>query len=255
MKLVIDEKLKHRITGIAVIISLGAIFAPVMMKKANQNVESRYVVQVKIPPKPESAQVAMSDEKELFKTIKVARVAIPKVTNENQLPDLAKAARISSDVVAVQAALAKNKASAGVPVESTQIAVNQSAQSKAKQMVQMANQAKKAAPIVALKKSAAPPKASIAKTVVKQPVRPSIKSDVYALQLASFSQLNNAKALVNRLQHKGYKANFIKAQTGQQVIYKVLAGHSTHKEDVLKLKTQLAQAMQINGFVVNTGVS
>lgn len=32
MKLVIDEKLKHHLVGVAVVLSLGAIFLPAMMK-------------------------------------------------------------------------------------------------------------------------------------------------------------------------------------------------------------------------------
>lgn len=32
MKLIMDEKVKHRLIGLAVIISLGAIFAPALIK-------------------------------------------------------------------------------------------------------------------------------------------------------------------------------------------------------------------------------
>ena len=70
MKLVMDEKLKHRLIGLAVIISLGAIFAPAMMKKSSQRLESNFSVNVKLPPKPLAPDVVMTDEKEMFKTIK-----------------------------------------------------------------------------------------------------------------------------------------------------------------------------------------
>lgn len=78
---------------------------------------------------------------------------------------------------------------------------------------------------------------------------------MYAVQLASFSQLSNAQALVGKLNSKGYKAKFIRTSGKQGPVYKVYAGHSPRKVDALKLKSQLASAMQLNGFVVNTGVS
>jgi DedD protein len=81
------------------------------------------------------------------------------------------------------------------------------------------------------------------------------KKGLYAVQLASFSKLANAQALVTKLQRKGYKANYVKTVARNGTIYKVYAGHSPVKSDVVKLKTQLASAMQMNGFVVNTGVS
>ena len=81
MKLVMDEKLKHRLIGLAVIISLGAIFAPAIMKKSSQNLESNYSVNIKLPPKPLVPDVVSSNEKEVFQTIKVAKVKIPSVEN------------------------------------------------------------------------------------------------------------------------------------------------------------------------------
>jgi DedD protein len=91
--------------------------------------------------------------------------------------------------------------------------------------------------------------------IVKNNSKAVTRKEVYAVQLASFSHLNNAQSLVNRLRAKGYKANYTKTANNRGAVYKVFAGNSPRKLDVLKLKTQLATAMQINGFVVNTGVS
>lgn len=86
MKLIMDEKVKHRLIGLAVIISLGAIFAPALIKKSSQSPESNFSVNVKLPPKPLPPDVVITDEKEVFKTIKVAKTEIPPIPVEkNQL--------------------------------------------------------------------------------------------------------------------------------------------------------------------------
>lgn len=257
MKLVLDEKLKHRITGIAVIISLGAIFAPALIKKSSQNLENTYSVRVKLPPKPIAANVAVSDEKDLFKTIKIAKVDIPAVSETNQLPRLAKAEILRSGDTAHRDAPVIARTETAPGLTAVNLAVNQGATDHAKKVVRVAlasSQPVKAAPVVAAiqKPTALPKQVAAVKTAAVNAVA---KADVYAVQLASFSQLANAQALVTKLHSKGYKATFTKVQGKNGSMYKVFAGHSTRKVEVLKLKTQLASAMRLDGFVVNTGVS
>jgi DedD protein len=254
MKLVIDEKLKHRLIGLAVIISLAAIFAPAIMKKSSQNMENNYSVSVKLPTKPIEPNVAISDEKEVFKTIKIAKVSIPDVSSESQLPKLAKAEILHSDAIAE-----KDISTIGASsLESVQLAVNQAS----KNTVQHAS----ASSVIHNRPVISRPLA-VAKVTLKRQVnpvkiaarpstrKPAIRAEVYAVQLASFARLANAQALVNKLQSKGYKASYAKIANRQGVVYKVYAGHSARKTEVIKLKTQLASAMQLNGFIVNTGVS
>ena len=268
MKLVIDEKLKHRLIGLAVIISLGAIFAPAIMKKSSQNFESNYSVHVKLPSKPIAPDVALSDEKELFKTIKIAKVELPKVSAESQVSELARAQVISSDTIAVHEAPSLDKKESVLNPEPIKLAVNQAAKNTAKQIVQVASNkstkpivkpvpATKSPAVVAVHKKPVVKAVKLAANTARKPqAKPNqVKSEVYAVQLASFAQLSNAQALVNKLHQKGYKATFAKVSTRQGAIYKVYAGHSTNKVQVLRMKTQLSSAMQLNGFIVNTGVS
>jgi DedD protein len=255
MKLVMDEKLKHRLIGLAVIISLGAIFAPAAMKKSSQHLENNFSVNVKLPPKPIAPDVVMTDEKELFKTIKVAKVTIPQVSGDRQLTELVKAEPVKSDSINTNRTQETAKVEQDVKSKATQVTLNKAASITAKKTMKVAAvQTMKRPTTIALKQK-----------VVKKPVKvrvaakaqstPIISKNVYAVQVASFSQLTNAQVLVNRLHSKGYKANFIKVPSRQGSVYKVYAGHSPRKLDVMKLKSQLASAMQINGFVVNTGVS
>ncbi|MCW8410377.1 SPOR domain-containing protein [Legionella sp. PATHC035] len=263
MKLVIDEKLKHRLVGVAVVLSLGAIFLPAMMKKSSQRLENNFSVNVQLPPKPTTPNVVMTNEKEMFKTIKVAKIETPDLGQKGS--DLGKEDFIQSiqvaDNAAVQAAVPVAKAASLPKVASTpkvdaiakpiELALNNAANNVVKKQV-------KAMPTK--------PVRPVARVEVKRNNKPNVakantkttrlnKKDIYAVQLASFSQLNNAQALVNKLRSKGYKANYIKSNGRQGAIYKVYAGHSPVKSDVMKLKNQLASAMQLNGFVVNTGVS
>jgi DedD protein len=247
MKLVMDEKLKHRLIGLAVIISLGAIFAPAIMKKSSQSLENNYSVNIKLPPKPLVPDVVSSNEQDVFKTIKVAKVKIPSVSEDHQLPELVRAETIKSDSINTNKATAVARTESEVKSEPIQLALNEAAQSTVKKAINVA----------AVKpKKALPAKANVRTVqVAKAKTTPVSKRDVYAVQLASFAQLSNAQSLVSRLHTKGYKANYIKASGKNGPIYKVYVGHSPSKLDVLKVKTQLASAMQLNGFIVNTGVS
>lgn len=272
MKLVIDEKLKHRLIGVAVILSLGAIFAPAMMKKSNQNTDNNYNVQVKLPVKPKAPDIALADEKEVFKTIKIAKVHLPEVDTESKLPELAKAERIQRNDLDQ-----RDIAAAGRQHEHMNLAehaaLNNAVQNTVKHAVQVAT----AKPLIHAKPTAVANKvkhstvqqASVAlkhHAKVNGPLKqvnnnvakvhkPAFKSELYAVQLASFSHLSNAQSLVNKLRSKGYKANFTKISGRHGAVYKVYAGHSPKKMEVVKVKTQLAHVMQLNGFIVTTGVS
>lgn len=242
MKLVIDEKLKHRVVGVAVIISLGAIFLPAIMKKSSQRLENNFSVQVKLPPKPVSPNVVMTDEKEMFKTIKVASIKASSIAvekaNASVKNERLQEAHQSDPRMKVAAVVRKPEIKAvAKPIE---LALNNAAENKVKK------QTKVVAHVPAVKKVV---------TVAQANQAPVTKKEIYAVQVASFSQRNNAELLVNKLHQKGYKANYVRTATRKGAIYKVYAGHSPVKNEVVKVKTQLASAMRLHGFVVNTGVS
>lgn len=265
MKLVLDEKLKHRLIGLAVIISLGAIFAPALMKKSGQRLDNNLSVNVKLPPKPIAPNVVLTDEKDLFKTIKIAKVRIPAVSEESQLTELVKAEPINSNIVAANQKQLATKADIDDKSSPIQLALNEAASTAAaKKLGKMGtNTVINHQKTIALKqkpvsKTSNPIKIATngtSSTIAKNNSKAVIRKEVYAVQLASFSRLNNAQSLVNRLRAKGYKANYTKTASNRGAIYKVYAGNSPRKLEVVKLKAQLATAMQINGFVVNTGVS
>lgn len=255
MKLVIDEKLKHRLVGVAVVLSLGAIFLPAMMKKSSQRLENHFSVKVQLPPKPTTPNVAITNEKEMFETIKVAKVEIPSAPGQKKY-SLAKEDFIQSidatNDAAVTVAKKESAPKHDPAIKSVELALNNAAQNVVKKQIKVAA-VKSIKPIVS--ESTRTIKQSTIAQVNKKTNNTYSKKSIYAVQVASFSKLANAEALVNKLHSKGYKASFIKTSGRQGSIYKVYAGHSPVKSDVMKLKVQLASSMQLNGFVVNTGVS
>lgn len=249
MKLVMDEKLKHRLIGLAVIISLGAIFAPAMMKKSSQKLDGNFTVNIKLPPKPLAPNVVSTDEKELFQTIKVSKVKMPEVPENTQSTNLAKAQPLKSSTLANQL----ESYSKTMPL---QVAARDAANNSVKRSITVATApAAKKSSDLSLKDKKPTVKVAPSAVQTKVAAKAQNKKTLYAVQLASFSQQANAQALVNKLRAKGYKANFTKIAGVRGAFYKVFAGYSPHKPDVLKLKTELASAMQLHGFIVNTEVS
>ncbi|WP_058534892.1 SPOR domain-containing protein [Legionella saoudiensis] len=278
MKLVMDEKLKHRLVGISVVLSLGAIFLPAMMKKSSQRLENSLSVNVQLPPKPIAPNVAVTDEEQMFKTIKIAKVNIKSAVSQKTVKEdfIASAPVHEKPSIPV----AKIEPAPAVIEKPIELALNNAAQASVHKEIKVVQAkiekntvrsiepvAKPAAPIAKPVQVAAQqvikPKPEVVKPkiqtkpVVAQAVvrKPTVKRDIYALQLASFSKLGNAEALVRKLQGKGYKASYTRVAGRNGTIYKVYVGHSPIRDNVVKLKTQLASAMQLNGFVVNTGVS
>jgi DedD protein len=256
MKLVIDEKLKHRLIGLCVILSLGAIFFPALMKKSSQRLEDHFSVNVQLPPKPTAPNVAVTDEKEMFKTIKVAQIKTPAL-KEQQSSDLGKEDFIPSiqsadhaPATAQSVAKIEPLVDASVVAKPIELALSNAANNVVKKQIPVAE--RKPAQRTTEMKVNAKKQEAVAKKINTAPIN---KKNVYAVQLASFAKLANAQALVKKLQSQGYTARYAKVAVKKTFIYKVYTGHSSVKGDVVKLRSQLASAMQLNGFVVNTGVS
>jgi DedD protein len=226
MKFVMNERIKHRLTGLVVIISIAVIFLPAMMKKSNQRFEENMHVSLKLPAKPVPPKVAIPNQQTMFKSVKVAHVDVPKVTKEAHPSQIAKAeplsikatratelAKISQETKPVEVVKPVSIAKSAEPVKPTSAHVN-------------------AASKVAFKNNRAG------------------KKETYAIQLASFSQQSNAESLVSRLRSKGYVASYNKSSGKQGEFYKVLVRQLNQREAALSLQKKLAENMQLNGFII-----
>lgn len=264
MKLVIDERAKHRIVGIAVLLSIVVVFAPAILKKSQQRFEESVSISVKLPPKPKLPDVAVREPKALFQAVKVARVDIPK---DRQIPQpqtiIAKAqplsalpATIASDISTKKAEVLSLNTEPSELVQAINSNLTTHITAAVKPNVVVAQQAASKPKVVspsAVKSS--PGVVHVpAKIVSQQQPIAHPNNQAYRIQLGSFAQKNNAIALVNKLKAKGYSANYYPVTVKGLVYYKVIAGNAVARDKAQQLQRQLAQAVQLNGFIVPRGV-
>ena len=171
MRWLTDDKIKHRIIGLAVLLSIALVFVPAMVKKSNQRLDEKMNLSVRMPKKPTPTEVTAEKPKELFKALTVAHVVLPQVVENKSAVKVARAESLSGQTMATRTVLQK------APV----VANN------AKQM-------SKPAPSFASAKIAAQIK--------------SVKKDMFSVQLASFSRQDNALSLIQQLHKKGFNASF-----------------------------------------------
>ncbi|MDP1601704.1 MAG: SPOR domain-containing protein [Legionella sp.] len=249
MKFVMDERFKHRLVGIAVILSIAAIFVPAIMKKSNQRFE-KTIVSIKLPTKPALPVVAMPEKQTMFRSVKVAHVNIPSVKDElKPISTIAKAEPLSqmNELRTAPAVALKQSATLKELTPATEGAVSKdvTAQSPdrkatAKTLSLKAREIKKTPAVKALAKSRLVP----------------VSTSRYSVQLGTFSQQTNAVSLVNKLKTKGYKAFFSKTNTKNGTVYKVMVGPRDKKQEAEVLQQQLAEMTKLKGIVVaSTGIS
>ncbi|MBA3536134.1 MAG: SPOR domain-containing protein [Tatlockia sp.] len=271
MKLVMDERVKHRLIGLAVILSIGAIFAPAIMKKSSQRIDGNVNVSVKLPAKPAQPHLDMAEKKAMFETVKVAHVDLPNVNSKQlPLPSLAKAEQLSksmerNELAGETLALADEELipkTSALATEAQSSKENTPAFNNSHVAVvhKVAKGLKFSSPAAKVKtkdiakniKATKPLAKTINKPLAKNTLGTSFKK-AYAIQLATFSQQHNADILITRLKAKGYPATFTKVKTNDGFVFKVMVGQVNKNEQAQVLQAKLANAVQIKGFIVTTG--
>ncbi|MCH9756042.1 MAG: SPOR domain-containing protein [Gammaproteobacteria bacterium] len=226
MNFAIDERTKHRLTGLVVILAVAIIFVPAMLKKSNQRLEENIHVSVQLPPKPSIPKVAMTEEKAVFETVKVAKVTLPKAIDA--VP-ASKIARIEN--------LTAKPTTAPLVEMISKPAAKPSAKSIDKQTSPVFIKAQKDTPFnpkpVLLKSSA---------------------TETYTVQLAAFTVQENAEKLVEKLRTEGYKAGYYTVTSEEGPSYKVTVGQLDDRADARLLKNKLIESTNIEGFIVKRDV-
>jgi len=213
MKFMMDERVKHRLTGVVVILSIAVVFLPAMMKKSNLHFEENIGISMKLPSKPMPPNVSIPKQNVMLKTLKVAHVDIQNVPEGPYKSVIAKAEPLSTPPAPV---LVK----AVLPVKPV-----------------------KPAPTLA------------ANIVSKTNKSLNNLKEGYGVQLASFGQQRNADYLVARLRKQGFDASYNKINGKKGMFYQVVVGLVNQKNDAVDLQKKIANNMQINGFIIKTGVS
>jgi DedD protein len=240
MKLMMDERLKHRLVGFAVILSIGVIFIPDMIKKSSHRLERKTRVAIKLPAKPILPIVSMPEKAEMFRRVDVAHVDIPSI-NSHLKPSslLAKAVPLSKKNEA-RTVSKLTEASVLNALESTRT-YRPTPESKLVAIRQI-NQWHKPTITKAT---------SLAKSTITTQNNAKVAS--YSVQVATFVLQKNAKALVASLKHKGFNAYYNKSTSKNGVAFKVLVGRANQKQQAQALQQQLAVKMRLKGMVVATG--
>jgi DedD protein len=234
MKLVIDERIKHRLTGMVVIVSLAVIFLPVLMKSSNHRLDENIRVSLKLPHKPALPDVVIPKQEVMFGELNVAHVDLPSLPATKSVDRVAKAKSLIEAPPKVQ--LAQNVQVA--------IAPSKIAPSKIDAPTN----------IVPVKKVVAVKAPVITTPVAVKTTTVAVKKSAYAVQLAAFSQQNNANALVASLRKQGFEASAQKVNGRRGVYYQVLVGKLDQKNAAMNLQKQLVHNTRLNGFVVQTAV-
>ena len=258
MKLAMEEQTKYRLTGVVVILSFMAIFLPAMMKKSNHRFEESLSLTMRLPDKPAMPHVNMPAAQAMLNTVKVAHVDIDTAVQGKTTDMLVKAEPLREQEILDKNATMEQH-------EPQQVAVNTASQplpsqiaaipSKQRPQTSVNDQSNTSLKILAGTDKLNPTTVSKQANPTRQITGPAQTQPRYTIQLASFAQRNNAEMLVKKLRNNGYKATLTKLSQKNGVLYKVMVGEINQREDAISLQRQLAQAMQLNGFIVKTGVS
>lgn len=242
MEIIKDERLKHRLVGLGVIISLAAIFLPAVLKQSQERIGDNLRVSVKLPHKPALPQVNIPASKIMFETIKVAHVDIASVNQSiPRYTTLARTKPAQAPQHAVTVAVKK-------PVPASVL----------KSMPPPVSQVEKVALPAAVVKATAAPAPMVRNAPVRLPIKKpqmQVQRKQYGVQVATFSKPENAASLVTKLKDKGFLARSSPISTAKGTLYKVLVGSTIQRVQALRLQEQLAASMQLKGFVVSTEVS
>lgn len=218
MQWIKDDKVKHRVIGLAVLLSFAVVFIPAMVKKSNQQLDRKMYVALHLPPKPNFPNVKAVRPTVLLESVKVAHVVIPSVNENHDKVEIARAESLSGNTIATKSIL-----------------------QKAPTLASNKNNANKPAPVVAL--------ATPYNVVKKVNLSAELKKELFSVQVASFTQKANAQTLVEHLQHQGFKASYEKQGTQ----YRVLVGQLEELGKAKNLQKQLATDIQMKGFIVKVG--
>lgn len=241
MNLSIDERTKHRLTGLVVLIAIAIIFLPAMLRKSNQRLEESIHLSVQIPPKPTTPKVAVAEEKAVFETVKVEKLPMPNTLKPKRASQIARIDNLKD----------KPKVQVEIPVEkSAPIQPKVAKVIDKKDSPVFVKQAPQAAPLVV--KSTLPVQVKIQQA---SDTSEKIMQQQYSVQLASFAVQQNAEKLVSRLKEQGYKARYQKIASGDSSLYKVTVGQLSDRADAKKLQEKLSKTTQIDGFIVKRDVS
>lgn len=216
MKWVFDERLKHRLVGVIVLLILAIMVVPSIMKTSAYSSDNKHTLALKLPPKPNLPKLERADKVQIaFKTPADShpktQLSPPKKA-QSKLPQLIldkQSAHIHAMSLAADNHEFKNNISRGV-----------------------------------IKKQISHQK------IKKKPIKNPRTQTSYVIQLASFSIKNNALFLANKLKKHGYQTRIKRTRSQDNWVYQVLIYGLAKKQTAIAIKTELAHTMKLNGLII-----
>lgn len=269
-----DQELKQRLIGAAVITALAAIFVPMLFDDPIDET-GKSINELKIPDMPAKAQdveiMPLPEKAEDVATAaQVERPALPHSAQSSAIEEPAdeadmEAPRPKARLTDKQTAIAAHKAQPLVADEDVAEAEDVASAPKTAEPIK-ATVKSVAAPIAAAPAVVAtkPPKAVIKMpdAVSEAPIKPAVPAAASApapvggdsattrwyLNAGSFTQKANAQTLLDTLKQQGFAATLKEVSSDKGMVYKVRVGPMLDKIKAQAVKAKLAQ-ININSFV------
>jgi DedD protein len=259
-----EKPLKERLLGALVLVSLATIFIPMLFDEPKSGEVT--LANNQLPTEPGWAESAVEfTVPESLRTVPSTSNAL--VTHAQQPASVAEKVEALEQVAEVsEEKIMPMPEEAFVETSETQAPVLQQAPTQVantaqvpKQVVNTAQVPKQVANIVQAPKQVEntvqvvpvePKKRAVSSAAEIAAEIPTLeKPDAYAVQLATFSNKENAKVLMERLRAKGYDAYVREAFGGGHRI-RVLVGPRIERKQAEQLRDKLSAEFALNGFII-----
>ena len=233
-----EERLKQRLVGAIVLVSLAVVFVPILLDVPDVRDE-----EYSATPIPERPQHGIDSTVRIELGVPETPRLDAEVEREREASDTAAGIRVEpSETGAPASAAASEAPEATVTATAPQPEV---VEPTAAAVPADSSPARREPPVPkpdggAAKKQAKTPPAEPAVVARKQ----------WAVQLGSFQKSGNANALRKRLRDEGYDAIVESSSSAQGEVFRVLVGPSTDRVHAKNSAVKLLLEMNIEGFVV-----
>lgn len=226
-----DERLKQRLVGAAVLVSLGAIFIPMLLNIPNAPDET--VLGTNIPPKPEaefSARLVPRHESE-----KPQQWAVTGGSEE-----------------ALTSALQPSQTDSRLPAESSAGTSRNAGEQPAPRRRHPAPEhgGPRYTEAAKSKVDGQPTHREAAKAATARSDSGRVGLTAWAVQIGSFSNAQNAIRLTERLRAKGYTAFVESGSSAKGKVARVYVGPELLRDRAVQAAKRLRKELKLKGFVV-----
>lgn len=236
-----DERMKQRAVGAAVLAALAVIFVPMALDFSKEKTQE--TVDFSLPPPPEGEYKTVTIPMKEWADKSVADVAparsLPEPDSTDVVLDAEPAAATAPDMGAPQMLASE----AAPPAQ--QAATAKPTPPPSKKEIAEAKPAPKATAV-----ASAPAQQQLKVVPKPQLAGPNTGAKAWAVQVGSFSQRKNADALRLRLRKMGYPAFVTSSETDGRTIVRVRIGPELARAEADRIKSEIERQLKLQAMVV-----